>query len=183
MLMENVSTREKTDGKEWDAAVREDHRRLEQQAGVLESALKINVPDQDRRVVLSWTLRSLWPPLELHLRQEEEALLAALERLLDKDASVVRMLRQEHEELRAAFRQLAELLQDPDHLEWGRIKLGVEKFLQMEVEHEKLGDHILLDVLRYSLNRRQLAALADAYREVAKRAHEEEGWPAPRRAA
>lgn len=163
----------------WDAAVREDHRALKRQADVLESALGVDVGDQDRRVVLSWTLRSLWPELELHLRKEEETLLVRLESLLGGDSGALAMLRREHADLRAGFRHLAELLQDPTHLEWDRIELAVEGFLYLLEEHEKLGDHLLLDVLQYSLNRKERTSLMEAYRKVAERAHEEEGWPLP----
>ena len=161
----------------WDEAVRRDHQRLKNQADVLDSALGVQVGDQDRRVVLSWVLRSLWPELELHLRKEEEALLRPLAQLLGRDSRAVAMLRKEHADLRASFRHLAELLQDPDPLEWDRIELAVDGFRCLLEEHEKLGDHLLLDVLRYSLAPKELDRLMEVYRRVEEKAHEEEGWP------
>lgn len=172
-------TRRKAAGEQWASAVREDHRQLREQAGVLESALAIDTTDLDRRVVLSWTLRNLWAKLELHLRKEEEALFSSLERLIGGDSGTLAILREEHAGLRAAFRNLAELLQDPTHLEWDRIVLAVEGLLYLLDEHDKLGERLLLDVLHYSLNHHEQEALAEAYRAVARKAREEEGWPAP----
>ena len=119
-LLEPEAATEETAGERWDAAVREDHRKLRTRSNVLDSALRIHVPDEDRRIVLCWTLRNLWPDLELHLRKEEEE-----------------MPRKEHADLRASFRRLAELLQDPTHLEWTRIELAVDGFLHLLEEHEK----------------------------------------------
>jgi len=160
----------------WDAVVREDHRALKTQADVLDSALGIQVGDQERHAVLSWTLRNLWPEMELHLRKEEETLFSALERLLGSDSGALAMLRREHANLRAGFRHLAELLQDLTHLEWDRIDLAVEGFLYLLEEHEKLGDRLLLDVLQYNLGRKERVSLMKDYQEVAERARVEEGW-------
>jgi len=144
----------------------------------MDSTLGMDLASADQRVILSWTLRSLWPELELHLRREEEALLAGLARLLGRDASALVMLRKEHGDLRGGFRHLAELLQDPERLEWDRITLAVEGFLCLLEEHEKVGDRLLLDVLKYSLNRDELKRLVREYQAVAERAYEAEGWPA-----
>ncbi len=163
----------------WDAAVWEDHRALKRQADVLDSALKVNVGDEDRRVVLSWTLRSLWPEMDLHLRKEEETLLVRLESLLGGDSGALETLRREHADLRAGFRHLAELIQDSSCLEWDRIELAVEGFLYLLEKHEELGERLLLDVLQYSLNRKERISLMETYRKVAERAPAEEGWPAP----
>ena len=67
---------------EWADVVHEDHRALASQAGALDAALVIDVSPQDRRVVISWIIRTVWPALELHLRKEEEILFPALRRLL-----------------------------------------------------------------------------------------------------
>ena len=160
----------------WRTPVLEDHRLLKKHAEVLDSALEIDTSDPKRRVVLSWVLRNLWPEMELHLRQEEEALFPALEHLLDSDSGALAMLRKEHSDLRAGFRHLAELLQDPTHLEWDRIDLAVDGFLYLLEEHERMSDRPLLDVLQHNLSPEELPGLAQAYRKVAEKAHEEAGW-------
>ena len=156
-----------------------EHETLKTQAGVLDTALGIAVPAQDRRVVLSWTLRNLGPEVELHLRKEEEAFSPALQRLLGKNAGALALLRKDHEGIRANLRHLAELLQDPNNLEWDRIELAVQSFLYLFEEHEKVEDRLLLDVLKFNLSQKELKTLAEAYQQVAERARQEEGWPTP----
>ena len=54
-----VRTKETATGERWDEVVWQDHRRLKRQTGMLDSALGIQVGEQDRRVALSWTLRDV----------------------------------------------------------------------------------------------------------------------------
>lgn len=168
--------------KKWEDQVREDHQALQAQVGALEAALSIEVGTQDRRVVLSWIIRNLWPSMELHLRKEEEALFPELQRLLGKSAGALSLLRAQHAQLREGLRHLAELLQDQDNLQWNEIRVAAEAFIHLLDEHEKLEERLLLDVLRCHLKPKDLKPLAEAYRKVAETAYEEEGWPRPRRA-
>ena len=165
--------------KPWDELIHKEHETLKTQAGVLDTALGIDASVQDRRVVLSWTLRNLGPEVELHLRKEEEALFPTLQRLLGKNASALALLHNDHKEIRASLRHLAELLQDPGNLDWDRIELAVQAFLFLFDEHEKVEDRLLLDVLHFNLSHKELKALAEGYQQVAKKAHQEEGWPTP----
>ncbi len=165
--------------KPWDELIHKEHETLKTQAGVLDTTLGIDVPAQDRRVVLSWTLRNLGPEVELHLRKEEEALFPTLKHLLKGGGSALILLRKDHEEIRTSLRHLAELLQDPSNLDWDRIELAVQAFLYLFEEHEKIEDRLLLDVLQFNLNHKELMALADKYHQIAEKAHEEEGWPTP----
>lgn len=163
----------------WDAGVCEDHQALEAQAGALEAALTVDVGAQDRRVVLSWIVRTLWPALELHLRKERDALFPRLASLLGKNAAALTLLERDHQELRAGLRHLAELVQDPDALDWQKIPFAAESFINLLEEHERLEDRLLLDVLRHSLKSNELKLLSQAFRQVAEKAHAEEGWPIP----
>lgn len=160
-----------------DDLVREDHRALEAQVGALEAALSIEVGHQDRRVAISWIIRTLWPSLELHLRKEEEALFPQLRSLLGKSAGALTLLKGEHAQIRACLRRLAELIQDQDNLHWDEIHIAAEAFIHLLDEHEKLEERLLLDVLRYNLKPKELEPLAEAFRKVAETAYEEEGWP------
>ncbi len=161
----------------WDAGVCEDHRALAAQAGALEAALTLDVGEEDRRVVFSWVVRTLWPSLGLHLRKEEEALFPPLEKLLGAGAVVLRMLKGQNQELRASHRRLAELGEGSQPLDWDRIKLASYSFIEFLEDHEKKVDRLLLDVLEFSLKPKELKALAEAFEKVAQKAHEEEGWP------
>lgn len=168
----------------WNEAMHEDHRALASQAGALEAALTIDVSPQDRRVVLSWIIRTLWPELELHLRKEEEVLFPALQRLLGENAGVVTLLREQHQELRSTHRRLAELLQGYEDLNWEGIQIASESLIELLEDHEKKVSRLLLDVLEFNLKPQELKALAQAFEAVARKAREEEGWPSgvrPRR--
>ena len=176
-----IQLEEETGADLWDAPVRQEHRRLKKGALVLDSALSIETSSLSRRVVLSWGLKNLWPELDMHLRKEEEALFPSLERLLGRDSGARAMLHREHEDLRAGFRHLAELVQDPTHLEWDRIELAVEGFLYLLEEHEKLEDRLLLNVLAHRMGKKELAAVSEEFLRVEERVRAEEGWPKPER--
>ena len=164
----------------WEEQVREDHQALEAQAGALEAALSIDVGPHDRRVVLSWIVRGLWPSLELHLRKEEEVLFPALQKLLGKDAGAISLLKEQHRELRSALRRIAELLQEPEISNWDSIALASEAFIDFLEDHEKKEDRLLIDVLDFSLKPKELKALAGELQQVAQKATTEEGWPLSR---
>lgn len=162
----------------WDEEVREDHHALESQMEALEAAFAIDVAAQDRRVVLSWIIRNLWPTLELHLRKEEEILFPALRQLLGENAGAITLLLEQHRELRRALRNVAELLQGSEFPDWNAIRFAAEALADLLEDHEKKEERLLIDVLQYSLKPDRLRALAKEFHEVAKRAHAEEGWPA-----
>lgn len=157
--------------------VREDHASLRRKGEALEAAMGVRVEDRDRYRVLAWTLKSLWPELELHLRKEKEVLLPALARLAGKGSGSLTMLRREHACLQDGLRHLAELLQDPFCLEWDRIELAVDGFLCLLEEHAKIQQRLLDAPLLHHLNRAELKALETAYKKVAEKAYAEEGWP------
>lgn len=161
----------------WDTQVREDHEALGSQIGALEAALTIDVGQEDRRVVLRWIVRTLWPALELHLRKEEEVLFPALQNLLGKEARAIALLKQQHGELRATLRQLAELLQGNQDLDWEKIRSSGRLLIDLLEDHEKKEDRLLIDVLEYSLKPKELLGLAGAFQQISQKAYTEEGWP------
>ena len=161
----------------WDEGVQEDHRALSSQVGALEAAITIDVGPEDRRIVLSWIIRNLWAALELHLRKEREVLFAALEQLLGSTAGALTLLKDQHKELQAAHRRLAELLQITENTNWDGVRFAVEWLIDLLDDHERKTNHLLLGVLEYSLKPKDLKALAEAFEQVARRAYEEEGWP------
>lgn len=161
----------------WYDILREDHEGLRFQTGALDAAVRIDVAEQDRRVVLSWIVRNLWPALELHLRKEEEVLFPALARLLGEEASALILLKQEHEQLRHSLRHLAELVQDLGYLDKEAVELASDGFLEVLEDHEAKEERLLLDVLEFNLNPAELKTLAQAFKEVARKAYDEEGWP------
>ncbi len=163
--------------KRWDEGVQEDHQALESQVGALEAALGVDVTPQDRRVVLSWILRGLWPSLELHLRKEEEVLFPALQQLLGESAGAVTLLKEQHRELRAALRHLAELLQEPQGMDWPAVKLASQAFTELLEDHEAKEERLLLHVLEAGLKPKELKELAAAFHHVTQKAVLEEGWP------
>lgn len=163
----------------WDEIIRQEHQVIVSQAKAMEGALHVDVGELDRRVVLSWILRSLSPFLELHFRKEEEVLFPALQQLLGEDVASVTILSHEHQQLRKTLRYLAELIQDPEILNWQGITLAVEAFLNLLEDHEKKEDRLVLDVLQYSLMPKELEKLIRDFQQVARKAHEEEGWPVP----
>lgn len=165
---------------QWDTAIREDHQALFAQAGALEAALAVDVPVRDRWVVLSWTLKGLHPSLELHLRKEEETLFPALKRIMGKDAGAVTLLKEQHHELRAVLRHLAELIQDAENLNWTGIQLAVEAFIDLLEDHEKKEEKLLIHVLERNLKVKARAELVEEFQRVAQRAYAEEGWPGRR---
>ena len=57
------------------------------------------------------------------------------------------------------------------------IRTGVQEFMDLLEDHEKKTEHLLLDVLDFSLKPKELRALAQAFEQVGRKAHEEEGWP------
>ncbi|MBI3292716.1 MAG: nitrite reductase, copper-containing [Elusimicrobia bacterium] len=161
----------------WDDKVHEDHEALASQAGAMEAALTIEMGPEDRRVVFSWIIRMLWPALELHLRKEEEVLFRALQRLLGENASAILVLKEQHRQLRGAHRHLAELIQPGGHMNWDVISIASEAFIELLEDHDRKIERLLLDVLRFSMNGRELKKLAQDFQMVAQKAHEEEGWP------
>lgn len=163
--------------KTWDAPIEEDHQALMAQAGALEAALAVDLLVRNRWVVLSWTVKGLHPSLELHLRKEEEAFFPALERVMGKDAASVTLLKEQHHELRAALRHLAELIQDPESLNWNVIGLAVEAFVDLLEDHERKEEKLLIHVLGKNLRPKVLAGLTEGFQQVAQRAYVEEGWP------
>ena len=163
--------------KEWADVVYDDHRALALQADALDAALTIDVSPQDRRVVLSWIIRTVWPVLELHLRKEEEVLFPALRHLLGGGAGALLILKEQNKELRAAHRRLAELLQEYDNLDWEEIKMASYSFMEILEDHEKKVNRLLVDILGFNLTSKELKTLGEAYERVAQKAREEEGWP------
>ena len=161
----------------WAEVVYEDHRMLVVEAGALEAALTMDMGPQDRRVVFSWSIRTLWVALELHLRKEAETFFPVLSRLLGEDTHALTLLKQQHQELRASHRRLAELLQVHETVDNPEMKAGVQEFIDLLDDHEKKTEHLLLDVLEFTLKPKELRALAHAFEQVAQRAHQEEGWP------
>ncbi len=162
----------------WEEGVERDHDILTHQADALEAALAVDVTDEDRRVVLAWIVQTLWPALELHLRKEEEVFFPAVHRLIGENAGAVTLMQEEHKELRDAHRRLAELLQVYEHTNWDGIRLAAESLMERLEDHRKKERRLILDVLEYSLKSKELKDLAGEFEEVARRAHEEEGWPA-----
>lgn len=163
--------------KQWDTPIQEDHQALMAQAGALEAALTVDVPTRDRWVVLSWTLKGLHPSLELHLRKEEETLFPALQRVMGENAGAVTLLKEQHHELRAALRHLAELIQDAENLNWIGIQLAAEGFVDLLEDHEKKEEKLLIHVLEKNLKPKARAELAEEFQRVAQRVYVEEGWP------
>ena len=161
----------------WDDRVQEDHRALGTQAGALEAALTADVNPHDRRVVLSWIVRTLWSALELHLRKEKEALFPAVQHVLGREAAALTILNRQHEEFRVAYRRLAELLQGYEDLNWEGIGIAIQNFIDRLEDHEKKTERLLLDVLEFNLKPKELLALSQTFEQVAQKAHEEEGWP------
>jgi iron-sulfur cluster repair protein YtfE (RIC family) len=163
----------------WSEGVHEDHRTLVAEAQALDAALSVDITPQDRRVVLGWIVRTLWPALELHLRKEEEVLFPALEKLLGKEAGALTLLKEQNGELRLSHRRLAELIQPTENLSWEAIRIAVGGFLELLEDHEKKVERLLIDVLEFNLSPKELKGLAEAFYELARKAHEEEGWPIP----
>ena len=112
----------------------------------------------------------------VHLRKEEEVLFPALQKLLGENAGALTLLKEQHRELRAALRRIAELLQEPEILEWDTVALVSEDFIDLLDDHEKKEDRLLINVLDLSLQPKELKALAGALQEVAQKAVTEEGW-------
>ena len=163
--------------KPWDEQIRKEHETLRIHAEVLSSTLGVDAAGQDRRVVMNWTVRNLWPEVELHLRKEETVFFAKLKQLIGENAGALTLLEQEHAQLRAGMRRLSELLQHAANPDWDRIRMAVNGFLDQLEEHERLTSGLTLDVLLYSLKPHELHNLGKAFEEVARKAHEEEGWP------
>ncbi len=177
---EQETKMQRNDPKEpWSEGVHEDHRTLGAEAQALDAALSVDISPQDRRVVLGWIIRTLWPAMELHLRKEEEVLFPVLEKLLGKGAGAPMLLKEQNGELRRAHRHLAELIQPTESLSWETIRIAVSAFLELLEDHEKKVERLLIDVLEFNLSPEELKRLADAFYELARKAHEEEGWPIP----
>ncbi len=161
----------------WDEIIQEDHQALASQVGAMEAALTIDVGPEDRRVVLSWIIRTLWPALELHFRKEERVLFPVLGVLLGREAGALVLLREQLAQLRHAHRRLAEFLQDRENLNWQGIQLAVHAFSELLEDHEKKTQRLLLDVLEFNLKPQELKGLAEELTQVAQKAYTEEGWP------
>ncbi len=161
----------------WCEGVEREHEILLQQAEALETALTVDVPPEERRIVLSWIIRNLWPALGLHLRKEEEVLFPAVRRLLGEGAGAVTLMREQHQELREAHRRLAELLQFQEHVDWVAIHVAAEGLINLMEDHQNKERHLILDVMGFSLKLKNLKELAGEFENVGRRIHEEDGWP------
>lgn len=158
----------------WDEKVQEEHHALESQVGALEATLKIDVGVEDRRITLKWIIRTLEPALQLHLRKEEEVLFPALQRLLGENAGAVTILKEQHRELRASMKHVAELLENRDNISWEAIGFSAQAFVDLLEDHEKKEDRLLIDVLEFSLKPKELKELARAFGQVAWKVYKEE---------
>ncbi len=167
----------------WREGVEEDHQLLASQVGALEAVFTMDARPQDRHGVLNWISRNLWPALELHLRKEGEVLLPALAQVLGKNAAALTLFKKDHQELRDAHRRLAEHLQTYEQVDWVSVRISSCAFIDLLEDHEKQTARLLLDVLGFNLKPKELEKLAHEFEQVAKRAYEEEGWPAPWRSA
>ena len=158
----------------WDEQVREEHNALESQVGALEAALKIDVGAEDRRVTLKWIVRTLGPALHLHLRKEEEVLFPALERLLGEDAGAITLLKEQHRELRASLKHVAELLENRENLNWEALGFAAQAFVDLLEDHERKEDRLLIDALEFGLKPDELKGLAKAFQQIAWKAYKEQ---------
>ena len=154
----------------------QDRRILDSEAEAMGGALSV-LPLRQRWVTLSWVLRELSPALELHFRKEKEILFPALRRILGDDAGAVTLLGESQHKLKQSTRHLAELLQDPDNLDWDRLFLAIQGFICMLEEHEEMEQRLLIHVLGTRMNPHEQEKLAAAFHRVGEKAHEEEGWP------
>ncbi len=162
---------------EWDSEVKQEHDDLDAQVKLLEQALAGKNGPQARWGALSHlVIRSLGPHLELHLRKEEQVLFPALEKLSGGEIEKVRKLVEQHQQLRAALRQLADHLSAPrrEDVNWQQVSEAGEKFMWALGEHERQEEHVLKDILEASLKPRELMKLAQGFHQVVWRAFQEE---------
>lgn len=162
----------------WNKVVQEDLEMLASQAEGLEAALNLEAAAEDKRVAVSWVVRMLYPILELHFRKEEQTFFSALEQVLGKHAGALAVLKDQHEELRRALRQVAELVQAPDGLDWNIVAIAGDALLELVEDHQTETWNLLIDVLKSHLESKRLDTLAEAFQETARKAYEE-GWPRP----
>jgi iron-sulfur cluster repair protein YtfE (RIC family) len=153
----------------WETQVREDHQQLEAQVGVLKAMLEIEVGAEDRRVTLSRFIRVVGPDLELHLRKEEEVLFPALQRLAGEEAGAISLLNEQHRELRAALKRLAQLgcgcgYHEP--FDWEKVAQAGQRFVDLLEDHEKKEEQLLIRVLGKALKPQELMTLARQFRTI-----------------
>ncbi|MCM8794236.1 MAG: hemerythrin domain-containing protein [Candidatus Omnitrophica bacterium] len=154
-----------------------DHEVLARQAGTMETTLRLEVTPENRRSILSWVVRILWPALELHLRKEEKVLFPEVRRLMGEKAGVVTIMEEQHLELRRAYRHVAELVQEEGRPDWSVIQFSAEAFIDALEDHGKKTQQLVLDPLKRHLKGKELRNLSEKMQEEVRKAHEEEGWP------
>ncbi len=162
---------------EWDSQLRQEHDDLDAQVKLLEQALAGKNGPQSRWGALSHlVIRSLGPHLELHLRKEEQVLFPALEKIAGGEIEEVRKLIEQHQQLRATLRELADQLSEPrrENINWRQVSESGEKFMRALGEHERQEEHMLKDVLEASLKPRELMKLAEGFHQVTWKAFQEE---------
>lgn len=161
------------DCERWNRSIREDHKVLDSQAGTLSFALEHPTGPSDRRVALWHILLSFRPRLESHLWKEEQVLLPALERLVGPQAGALKLLMDQHNQLREHLQRLATLLEQPGQ-PWEEIVGTGRSLVELLEDHEGKEGRFLLEVLEFSLRPEELMALARQFREAACKPSQEE---------
>lgn len=145
----------------WEAVLREEHDVLEEKVRCLEWVLHLEIGPEDLWVTLRHLILDVKQSLEAHLEREEAVFFPALIRLIGEEAGAVRILQEQHEQLRAGLAYLLKLRGDQGTLNLREVAPAADSLLALLREHEKLEDRLLLDVLKYSMKQRELAALAE----------------------
>ncbi len=153
----------------WETQVKEDHQALEAQVGALKAVLGIDAAMEDRRITLNRFVRVIGPDLELHLRKEEEVLFPALQRLVGEEHGAIALLREQHHQLRAALKRLAQLGCECGRQEtfnWGEVAQTGQEFVGLLEDHEKKEEQLLIRALSDALKPQELMALARQFRTI-----------------
>lgn len=158
----------------WDRQIQEEHQVLNSQREAIGATLERRAGPSDPRVDLWKILRGFSPRLELHLRQEEEVLFPALERLVGKGSGPLSLLMDQHEQLRAHIQRLSELLDCLKGCPWETIAQTGQSLVHLLENHEVKEGRFLLDLLECSLKPDELMGLARQFQQAAGRVFCEE---------
>lgn len=150
----------------WGQPVRDEHEKVAECVCLLEKATCFEMGPEDLWVTLRHLILDVRKTVEWHLTREEETLFAALIRLLGKEARAVRMLQDQHRQIRQGLAYLLRLHRDGNPLDPREVRDAAEGLATLLREHEKVEDRLLLDVLEYSLEPQELMALADQFPRV-----------------
>ncbi len=143
----------------WDEAIREAHQGLEDKIRALEKSLHLDIAPEDLWVTVRHLILDVKHALEAHLEEEERVFFPPLEQLIESEAGAIRMLKDQHRQLRGALRYLMSIHQEAGWMDMKEIRLVAEGMTDFLLEHEKVEERLLLDVLGFNMSRRDLKGL------------------------